>query len=214
MQPEKIVLKFGTNSLTKDGKLDYSVIERIAKVTCGLYNDGKLPVIVTSGAVAAGMDLNGLKERPKYTELLQILSGEGARVLWDAYATAFAPYGLGTIYLPLTYHSFAAEHAKENIKRLVEFAGEKKKIIIGNTHDMLTSEQLVKAEDHPLGFYDNDPMAVLLACAIEAKRIVFFTDNGKMGTGGAYSKTKAIEGAKEAGIKVDVKGIKELETLL
>ena len=208
---ERIVMKFGTNSLTKNGRLDNSVIRRIAATTSLLYSLNKKPLIVTSGAVAAGMELNGLEEKPSETEQLQLLSGEGVRLLWDLYAQAFARYGFSTLYIPITPHNIETEEERENIRKIVEEGWKNKKITIWNTNDSLTNEQLAKRRR---GFYDNDPLAVELAKIIKADLLMFFTDHGNMGTGGGSSKSRAIEEARKSGIKVEVKSINYLDILL
>ena len=210
---QKILMKFGTNSLTKNNKLDNSVIQKIAAVTDLLYNHEKKPIIVTSGAVAAGMELNKLIARPKRTEELQDLSAEGARYLWSLYAKAFERYNIGTIYVPITWHSFNTKKEIKNIEKIIERSWEKRKITIWNTNDALTNEELIKV-NLPNGFYDNDPLAARLAVAANADLLIFFTDYGIMGSGGKYSKIKAIETAKKEGIFVDVKSINYLDEML
>ena len=211
LDSERIVMKFGTNSLTKGGRLDYGVIKKIAATMNLLYTLGKRPLIVTSGAVAAGMELNELKEKPSEVKQLQLLSGEGARLLWELYAQAFARYDFGTLYIPITPHNIETEEERENIRKIVEGGWKNKKITIWNTNDALTNEQLAKRNG---GFYDNDPLSVELAKIIKADLLMFFTDKGNMGTGGRSSKSKAIEEARKSEIKVEVKSINYLETLL
>ena len=204
-------MKFGTNSLTKEGRLNYNVIQKIAATTSLFYSLNKKPLIVTSGAVAAGMELNGLKEKPSEVKQLQLLSGEGVRLLWNLYAKAFARYGFTTLYVPITPHNIETEEERENIRRIVGEGWENKKITIWNTNDVLTNEQLAKRRH---GFYDNDPLAVELAKIIQADLLMFFTDHGNMGTGGGSSKSKAIEEAKKNEIRVEVKSINYLDILL
>ena len=204
-------MKFGTNSLTDNKRLDRNVIQKIAATTAMLYSLNKKPLIVTSGAVAAGMELDGLKEKPREIKQLQLLSGEGVRLLWNLYARAFARYGFSTLYIPITPHNIETKGERENVREIIEEGWKNKKITIWNTNDALTNEQLAKRNG---GFYDNDPLAVELAKIIRADLLMFFTDKGNMGTGGGYSKIRAIEEAKRCGIKVEVKSIRELETLL
>ncbi len=209
---ETIVMKFGTNSLTtgNHNRLNPETIERIASLAAGLYSQRKKPVIVTSGAVAAGMELNGLGERPSDVSLLQQLSAEGARLLWNMYASAFSAYDIGTIYIPVTWHCFQTIEEKENIRQMFKLAASSRKILIFNTNDALTSQELVARVG---GFYDNDPLAVNVSACIGADALVFFTDNGNMGTGGGYSKIRSIEQARKAGIYVAVYGISQLEAV-
>ncbi|MEK6967383.1 MAG: hypothetical protein AABX51_02010 [Nanoarchaeota archaeon] len=211
---DKIVLKFGTNSLTKGtgNTLNMATLASIARFTDYLYTEGKKPLIVTSGAVASGMELYGLTERPTDPTELQDLSAEGFRELWNAYANAFSQYGINTVYLPVTSHSFRTHEEITNIRQIIERSWQNKRITLWNTNDALTNEELVKKAQISGGYSDNDPLAKDLAICILADGLAFFTDEGIHGTGGGYSKKTAIDGARERGISVAVFSIDEVTT--
>jgi len=122
-------------------------------------------------------------------EKLQDLSAEGARLLWNMYAKAFSQYNIGTLYIPVADLS-------TDISKIMERSWRNKKITIWNMNDALTT------------LHDNDPLAVSIAKHIKADLLIFFTDKGNMGTGGYYSKQKAIEEAEKAGIKVKVQTLR------
>lgn len=212
---EKVVLKFGTNSLVRDNRnrINRDIIHAIAEATSCLYSAGKKPLIVTSGAVAAGMEINRIYERPTETVQLQNLSAEGARLLWQLYADAFREYGIGTIYIPVTWHLFEADYEQENLRRIAEYSWHNSKIVLLNTNDALTNEELVRRSGSINGFSDNDILAALASECIAAGTLVFFTDAGIMGTGGGYSKSIALQRASDKGIKTGVYSITELEGL-
>lgn len=210
----KIVSKFGTNSLTKGNGtwLNPNTIWNIGAYTHTLYLMGKLPSHVISGAVPAGMQLNNIYERPSSPAELQALSAEGARYLWTLFAAAHAEYHITTIYVPVTHHSFQTEEEKDNIKGLIERSWKDQKITLWNTNDALTSEELARVVGDAEHFYDNDPLAAMLATCIGADTLIFFSDEGYMGTGGGVSKTAAIEKAEAMGIRVGVYSIDALTT--
>jgi len=218
---EKLVAKFGTNFITKNGKLDIDVIARTAIFASKIYAAGKIPVFVSSGAVALGMEWNGLTKRPTDVEELQDLSAEGARGLNNIFQDVFANHGLRALYIPVTGHSFKTEKERENIERIIDRSGTerygKRSVTIWNGNDALLSDELVRDAGYPAGYSDNDHLAVELAKCCKASKCLFFTRPGKMGTGGRESKNKAIEHAKRYGITVKVGTtimFNELETLL
>ena len=63
---QRIVIKVGTSTLThRSGRLNLKLMDRLAMVLSDIKNSGREVVLVTSGAVTAGMNKMGLKERPK-----------------------------------------------------------------------------------------------------------------------------------------------------
>ncbi len=243
---ELLVLKFGTNSLTRAGAGEFGenpnwlygeTLCRIAGLTSFLYEEGIKPVIVSSGAVAAGMMENKLDERPKDTGYLQDLSLEGAIYLANLYKDRFKMYGIGVEYLPVTWHCFATRSERENIRRRVESSWARRKIMVFNTNDGLTNEELASTAapyggisalffhmrrlmgKHPVskyfgeGFYENDILAEKVARFISADALVFFSNYGDMGTGGGETKRIAIRRAQQAGIRCAVYGIDDLESV-
>ena len=74
---KRIVIKIGTSIITKDEKLDLKFVTGKVNEIANLVKKGKEIIIVSSGAVGAGMIMEGLKKRPKDTLKLQLLSGKG-----------------------------------------------------------------------------------------------------------------------------------------
>lgn len=240
---ETLVVKFGTNSLrrlrseTQPDWLNIVTFGRIAAVISFLYEEGIKPVIVSSGAVAAGMMENGLHERPKDTGKLQDLSTDGVPFLTRWYNEQFGTYGIGIRYIPVTWHCFETPGERENISRRVESSWGDKKIVVFNTNDALTSEELTRtatpyrgihallfyvqrfmrrhsrSADFSERFYDNDILAARVTGCVRANALVFFSDPGYMGTGGGETKRIAISMAQRAGIRCAVYSIDDLENV-
>ena len=72
----KIVIKIGTALLNKDNKFNYEFLKQKIEEISLLHKENDI-IIITSGAVAAGMEVEGIKERPKDILKLQLLSGQG-----------------------------------------------------------------------------------------------------------------------------------------
>ena len=90
----RIVVKVGSSTLTHEtGKLNYHRIERLAMEIADLANQGKEMVLVSSGAVSAGMGPLGLSARPKTIREKQAVAAVGQGVLMHTYEKMFREYG-------------------------------------------------------------------------------------------------------------------------
>ena len=99
----KIVVKFGTALLTKDGGvLDTARIASLVRQVAELRKRGCEVTIVSSGAIGAGMGLVGMKTRPRDVAKLQALAATGQAALMHVYERAFARYGLHAAQILLT----------------------------------------------------------------------------------------------------------------
>ncbi len=86
----RIVVKAGSATLSKpDGGLDFSSVKRIASQLSLLHKQGHEVVLVSSGAIAAGVGRLGLKERPTNLHMKQAAAAVGQLALMKAYEDAF-----------------------------------------------------------------------------------------------------------------------------
>ena len=93
-EAQRIVVKVGTSTLTHEtGKLNFFRIERLVRELSDLVNQGKEIVLVSSGAVGAGMERLGLTEKPKTIPEKQAAAAVGQGVLLHVYEKIFAEYG-------------------------------------------------------------------------------------------------------------------------
>ena len=192
-----IVLKFGTNSITKNNRVDDKKLREIARIVNELKNLNKNVVIVSSGAVACGMEINNISDRPKDVSELQDLAAEGQPILMEKYRKAFEKYKIGVWQLLLTHHNFSTAMERTNLIVRIKSAFEKGKIPIVNTNDPVTKEELVPINGE-FSFTDNDPLAALVAKFIEADLLLVVSDPGSLGKGGEKSKKKAAKIANSA----------------
>ncbi|MEK6837619.1 MAG: hypothetical protein AABX69_03130, partial [Nanoarchaeota archaeon] len=135
----RIVIKYGTNALTrldKQGNVLGLYRQRIDAIAClcGILRDrGIETIIVSSGAVVAGMEKKGLRQRPKDVKELQDLATDGQLYLFLAYATAFEGYGLGMRGpLLVTHHNFKTDKERGNLLERVERGFAEQKISVLN----------------------------------------------------------------------------------
>ncbi|MBP1764851.1 MAG: proB, partial [Firmicutes bacterium] len=93
-EARRIVVKVGTTTLSHStGKLNFMRIEKLVRELSDLANQGKEILLVTSGAVGAGMDRLGLKEKPKTIPQKQAAAAVGQGILMHTYEKLFAEYG-------------------------------------------------------------------------------------------------------------------------
>ena len=89
----RIVVKVGTSTLTHpNGKLNYSRIEALVRELADAVNSGRQILLVSSGAVGAGMDRLGWKEKPKNIPEKQAAAAVGQGILMHTYEKMFGEY--------------------------------------------------------------------------------------------------------------------------
>ena len=105
MTAQRIIVKIGTSSLTDvRGVIDRVVIADLCRQIAALRADGHEVVLVTSGAVAAGIPAVGLAGRPAEVLTLQALSAVGQSRLMEVYNAEFASVGLVAAQVLLVPH--------------------------------------------------------------------------------------------------------------
>jgi len=90
---KRIVIKVGTSNLTDTSyRLDPRKVEKLAKEIIELKNKGKEVIVVTSGAIGAGIGKLDLKKRPRDVKVLQATAAVGQNILMSTYDRYFAKY--------------------------------------------------------------------------------------------------------------------------
>jgi glutamate 5-kinase len=171
----RLVAKIGTSSLTDEhGVIDASVIDSLCAQLAELRRAGHEVVLVTSGAVAAGVAALGLPARPSDMATLQALAAAGQSRLMEHYNRALDRHGLVAAQVLLVPHDFVDRrqylHARRTLNRLLELGC----VPIVNENDAIAS--------HEIRFGDNDRIAALVAHNVNAELLVLLTD-----TAGLYT---------------------------
>lgn len=166
---QKIVIKVGTSTLTyKNGKLNLEQIERLVRQLSDLRNQGKDVVLVSSGAVGAGMGKLNLEERPKTIPEKQAVAAVGQGILLHIYEKIFAEYGQATAQLLLTKadleHRQRFLNARNTLLTLLRLGV----IPIVNENDTVAFDEFK--------FGDNDTLAALVGTLFDADLIILLTD--------------------------------------
>lgn len=163
------VVKVGSALLTDDGKgLDDKVITDLVEQLVALRARGCEVVLVSSGAVAAGIVRLGWKSRPHLQHELQAAAAVGQSVLVQSYENAFKQHGIATAQILLVHDDVTARdrylNARGTLKTLLGLGV----VPIVNENDTVVTEEI--------RFGDNDTLAALVANLIDADALLLLTD--------------------------------------
>lgn len=163
-----LVVKVGTNVLsTDDDRLDADRIASLAEQVHAIRQKGIQLVLVSSGAIGAGMGLLGLKERPKDLSHLQAAAATGQAHLIHIYDKAFRPHGYHAAQLLLTANDFKNRSRYLNVRNTLRTLAEYHAIPIINENDSVSTEEI------KLG--DNDRLAAMVAGLIQADLLIILS---------------------------------------
>lgn len=165
----RIVVKVGTSTLTHDtGKLNFSRIEKLVRELADLANQGKEIILVTSGAVGAGVDRLGLSEKPKTIPGKQAAAAVGQGILMHTYEKIFGEYGQIVGQVLLTREDSVNRKRYNNSRNTLLALLAMKVIPIINENDAVAVDEL------KIG--DNDTLSAMVASIVEADLLVILSD--------------------------------------
>lgn len=168
----RIVVKVGTRVLAQDsGRLDQRRMRSLVKQLAIIQRVGHEVVLVTSGAIGAGMDALGMKDRPTKLPDLQMAAAVGQGKLMACYDALFSSVGCHAGQVLLTHDDFQHKLRYNNARRTIENLIRHKVIPIINENDVVADEE-IKA-DIALG--DNDFLASLVVKMIRADLMVLLS---------------------------------------
>jgi glutamate 5-kinase len=168
----RVCIKIGTALISRGNRLNYRWLKGKVREIAALQKRGNEIVIVSSGAVAAGMEIAEQRMRPTETLELQMMSGIGQIRLMKYYKDYFKPEGIHVAQILLTHHNFASKHEEATIREIMEAYLRAGVIPIVNENDMINKEEV---EFKPV-FTDNDILAALVAVRIRAQLLLILTD--------------------------------------
>lgn len=165
----RIVVKVGTSSLTHPtGKLNIEMIEKICRQLVNIQCSGKEVLLVTSGAVGAGLSKLGYQERPKSIPEKQAAAAVGQGILMHIYEKMFSEYGETVAQLLLTKDDLKNRNRFLNSRNTLLALLNKRVIPIINENDTVVVEEIK--------FGDNDTLAALVASLVNADLLILLTD--------------------------------------
>jgi len=169
LEAKVIVVKVGSSLVTNNGNgLDQVAIAAWAGQITALAQQGKQVVLVSSGAVAEGMQRLGWKKRPTAVNELQAAAAVGQMGLVQMYESCFSQHQLHTAQVLLTHDDLADRKRYLNARSTLRTLLELNVIPIINENDTVVTDEI--------RFGDNDTLASLVANLIEADALVILTD--------------------------------------
>lgn len=168
---QRIVVKVGTSTLTNEnGHLDIEKIRKIVLELSNLQDKGYDVILVSSGAVGAGMGLLNINEKPKTLAEKQMLSAVGQVSLMQIYQTLFKEHNKIVGQLLLTKEEFSNRKRYLNMRNVCNAFLKRKIIPIINENDAIVSNAL------KIKVGDNDTMSALVSGLIDADLLIILSD--------------------------------------
>ena len=163
-----VVIKIGTNALSKaDDTLDTDRIAGIAEQVVRWRKTGRRVVVVSSGAIGAGIGLLGLEERPKDLPHLQAAASVGQAHLIGAYDEALQRHGLHASQILLTANDFRRRTRYLNMRNTLNALFEYNVIPIINENDTVSIDEIK--------FGDNDRLAAMVTNLVERPLLIILS---------------------------------------
>jgi len=180
----RIVVKIGSSSLTTaGGRIDGDLVTQFAEVLASRVSAGTQVVLVSSGAIAAGLTPLGLARRPRDLATQQAAASVGQGLLVATYTGVFARHGIRTGQVLLTADDLMRRVHYRNAQRTLNRLLELGVLPVVNENDTVATDEI--------RFGDNDRLAALVAHVIRAGALILLSD-----VAGLYDKDPREPGAK------------------
>jgi len=179
-QGKRWVIKIGTSSLTNaEGSFSKRNVENLVSQVVMLLRQKIQVILVSSGAIALGMDTLKRSKRPVHLPELQACAAIGQGKLMKAYEEAFARHGYHAAQILLTQDGLQDRQRYVNAKNTIEALLKMDAVPVVNENDTVATEEI--------RFGDNDVLAAQVANVVEANLLIFLSD-----IDGLYLKDKTI----------------------
>jgi len=166
-----VVVKVGTRVLTQeDGTLNYKRIEQLAEEIHAIGTGGRRVVLVSSGAVGAGISLLGLKTRPTDLAKLQAVAAVGQTHLIQTYDSTFAKHGRRAAQVLLTVEDVDDRIRYLNVRNTLHSLLDFGAVPIINENDTVSVDELKTT------FGDNDRLAAMVTNLLRAPLLIVLSD--------------------------------------
>jgi len=168
----RIVVKIGTNTLTKGDKIDSAYVRRIAGQVASLMQAGRQVVIISSGAIGMGIAQLRLSKQvlDMKMKMRQACAAIGQPLLMAQYRKAFDGYGIKIAQVLLTAQVLNNRKTYLNLRHSVETLLNLGIVPILNENDSVSTDEIGSA------FGDNDKLSALVASKIDADLLIMLSD--------------------------------------
>ncbi|MEH1167241.1 glutamate 5-kinase [Micromonospora sp. CPCC 205539] len=172
----RVVVKIGSSSLTTaTGGLADERVDTLVDTLGRLAADGREVVLVSSGAIAAGLTPLGLTRRPRDLATQQAAASVGQGLLIARYASSFARHRLTVGQVLLTVDDVTRRAHYRNAYRTLRKLLDLRAVPIVNENDTVATDEI--------RFGDNDRLAALVAALVHADLLVLLSDVDALWTG-------------------------------
>ena len=166
---KRAVVKIGTSSLTEEsGILDIARMKKFISEVSSAAGTGVEMIVVTSGAIAAGLQFLNIKKRPRDISILQAAAAVGQVELMRTYGDLFGSRGLKIGQILLTREDTTRRVQYLNIKNTIENLLKLGVVPVINENDSVAVEEIK--------FGDNDRLAALVSSLVEADICIILSD--------------------------------------
>ena len=173
---KRVTVKIGTSSLTdRRSRLDINKIQRFVREVMGLRRAGKEVLIVSSGAIGAGIGRLELKERPGKIQELQASAAVGQGILMHVYEKYFSKYGQPVAQMLLTKEDFLDLTRRKNYENTLNVLFNWGVLPIVNENDSVAVEEIKVG--------DNDLLSAYTATSAQADLLILLSDVDGLYTG-------------------------------
>ena len=167
---KRVVIKIGTNVLSKDAGIDAAYVRRIAAQVKGLLEAGRQVVVITSGAIGMGAGQLDLTGKVKDMKMRQACAAIGQPLLMQEYRRSFLRHGVTVAQVLLTAEVLSHRKTYLNLRNAIETLLTLDVVPILNENDSVSTAEIGTA------FGDNDKLSALVASKIDADLLIMLTD--------------------------------------
>lgn len=165
---KKVVIKIGSSVIAPKGKLDLKLANSLIKDVLAVEKKGYKAILVTSGAVACGLNRLDLKRRPQDIHSLMAISSLGQIILMDFFNDKFKKYKRNCAQLLLTWDDFDNRRRFMNIQQTIN------ELLLRDVVPIINENDAVCCEEIAIG--DNDRLSALVADLTGANWLIMLSD--------------------------------------
>jgi glutamate 5-kinase len=175
---KRVVIKIGTNILSKDDSIDAGYVGLMAGQVNSLLKMGKQVVIITSGAIGMGAGQLKLESKPSEVRMRQACAAIGQPMLMAEYRKAFEQFGVTVAQVLLTAEVLNNRKTYLNLQNSIETLLKLGVVPVLNENDSISTDEIGGAPSTSLrtSFGDNDRLSALVASKIDADLLIILTD--------------------------------------
>ena len=167
---KRVVIKIGSSSLThpQTGGLNFSKMEHLVRAICDFRNSGLDVCLVSSGAIAVGREVIGIKERPSDLSIKQACAAVGQGRLMMTYQKLFGEYNQNSGQILMTKNTIINPVSRKNAANTFEELFGLDVVPIVNENDTVST--------YEMQFGDNDTLSAIVASLTKADHLILLSD--------------------------------------